>query len=55
LLIGDTILTLAGQQVVSLHDMDRLLTAEIIGKSMRLGVLRGEKLVELDIIPIQSG
>jgi S1-C subfamily serine protease len=54
LLIGDTILMLGGQQVVSMHDMDRLLTAEIIGKSVKLGVLRGEKLVELDIIPIQS-
>jgi S1-C subfamily serine protease len=54
LLIGDTILTVGGQQVVSLHDMDRLLTLDVIGKSMKLGVLRGEKLVELDIIPIQS-
>jgi S1-C subfamily serine protease len=55
LLIGDTILTLGGQQVVSMHDMDRLLASEIIGKSMKLRVLRGEKLVELDIIPTQSG
>jgi S1-C subfamily serine protease len=54
LLIGDTILTLDGRQVESLHDMDRLLTSEIIGKSMKASVLRGEKLVELDIIPIQS-
>jgi S1-C subfamily serine protease len=54
LLIGDTILTLGGQQVVSLHDMDRLLTLDVIGKSMKLGVLRGEKLADLDIIPIQS-
>jgi S1-C subfamily serine protease len=55
LLIGDTILTLGGQQITSLHDMDRLLTSEIIGKTMKLDVVRGEKLVELDIIPIQSG
>jgi S1-C subfamily serine protease len=54
LLIGDTILTLSGQQVLSLHDMDRLLTLGVIGKSMKVGVLGGEKLVELDIIPIES-
>jgi S1-C subfamily serine protease len=54
LLIGDTILTLGQQQVFTLHDMDRLLTLDVIGKSMKLGVLRGERLVELDIVPIQS-
>jgi S1-C subfamily serine protease len=54
LFIGYTILTLGGQQVLSLHDMDGILALDVIGKSMNVGVLGGEKLVELDIIPIQS-
>jgi serine protease Do len=55
LLIGDTILTVGGQRVTSLHDMDRLLSVDVVGKSMKIGVLRQEKLIELDITPIESG
>ena len=55
LLIGDIILMLDGRQVESLHDVDRLLKSEIIGKSVKIGILRGEKLADLDIVPVQSG
>jgi hypothetical protein len=34
--------------------MDGILALDVIGKSMNVGVLGGEKLVELDIIPIES-
>ena len=54
LLIGDTILTLDGKQIEGLHDVDRILNSEIIGRSVKLSVLRGEKLTEINIVPIQS-
>jgi serine protease Do len=51
LLIGDVVLNLDGKQVESLHDIERLLTQELIGKAVKLIVLRSEKLTELTIIP----
>lgn len=50
-LMGDVVLSLGGKQVGSLHDIDRLLTQELIGKEVKLIVLRSEKLTELTIIP----
>lgn len=51
LLIGDVVLSLDGNKVRSLHDIERLLTQELIGKAVKLAVLRSEKLTELTIIP----
>ena len=55
LLIGDTILSLGGQKVTSLHEIDRLLSEDVVGKSMKVAVLRQEKPIELDVTPIESG
>jgi serine protease Do len=51
LLIGDIVLSLDGSKVGSLHDIERLLTQELIGKAVKLAVLRSEKLTELTIVP----
>ncbi len=51
LLIGDVVLSLDGKQVESLHDIEQLLTQELIGKAVKLVVLRSEKLTELTIVP----
>lgn len=51
LLIGDVVLSLDGNKVGSLHDIERLLTQELIGKAVKLAVLRSEKLTELTIVP----
>ena len=50
LLIGDVVLSLDGNKVGSLHDIERLLTQELIGKAVKLAVLRSEKLTELTIV-----
>jgi S1-C subfamily serine protease len=51
LLIGDVVLSLDRNKVGSLHDIERLLTQELIGKAVKLAVLRSEKLTELTIVP----
>lgn len=51
LLIGDVVLSLDGNKVGSLHDIEWLLTQELIGKAVKLAVLRSEKLTELTIVP----
>jgi serine protease DegQ len=51
LLMGDVLLSLDEKQVGSLHDIDRVLTQELIGKATKLTLLRSEKLTELTIIP----
>lgn len=54
LLMGDVVLSLDGKTVGSLHDIDRLLTQELIGKSVILVLLRNEKLTELTIVPEEA-
>jgi S1-C subfamily serine protease len=51
LLIGDVVLSLDGNKVGSLYDIERLLTQELIGKAVKLAVLRSEKLTEPTIVP----
>jgi S1-C subfamily serine protease len=51
LLIGDVVLSLDGNKVGSLHDIERLLIQELIGKAVKLAVLRSEKLTDLTIVP----
>lgn len=51
LLMGDVILSLDGKTVENLHDVDQLLTQEIIGKEVKLVILRAEKITELTIAP----
>lgn len=51
LLIGDVITKFGNETVASIYDIDRLLAQEVIGKEVKLLVLRGEKLTELKITP----
>ncbi len=51
LLMGDVVLSLDGRFVGSLHDLEQLLTQELIGKAMNITLIRSEKLIELKIIP----
>jgi S1-C subfamily serine protease len=51
LLLGDVIIKFAKEPVNSLYDLEKLLTQEVIGKSIELTILRGEKLIELTITP----
>ena len=51
LLMGDVILSLDGKTIENLHDVDQLLTQEMIGKEAELVILRAEKITELTISP----
>src|ERR671934_23941 len=51
LLIGDVIVKFNKKPVNNVQDLNQLLTNEIIGKSIELSVLRGERLTEITIIP----
>ena len=51
LAMGDVIVKLNNQPVANFYDLPQLLTENIAGKKTTLSILRGEKLLELDIIP----
>jgi S1-C subfamily serine protease len=51
LTMGDVIVKLNEKPVTDFYDLPRLLNEDIIGKKTRLSILRGEKLVEIIIIP----
>jgi serine protease DegQ len=52
--IGDILLKLEGESVTDVHDLHRLLTDEVIGKSLTLGLLRGGKLAEVKVTPREA-
>jgi S1-C subfamily serine protease len=52
LLMGDIIARLEDQPITNIHDLRRqLLKQDIIGKSVKLVIIRGEKKIELSITP----
>ncbi|HYB68027.1 MAG TPA: trypsin-like peptidase domain-containing protein [Candidatus Acidoferrales bacterium] len=51
LAMGDVIVKFNESPVTSFYDLPRLLTENIIGKKTKLWILRGEKLMELTVIP----
>jgi S1-C subfamily serine protease len=51
LAMGDVILKFNENPVTSFYDLPRLLTEDVIGKKTKLSILRGEKLMELTVIP----
>ena len=51
---GDIIVKLADQTVRGIDDLHRLLTEERIGVATTLSVLRGVKLLEIDVTPAES-
>jgi S1-C subfamily serine protease len=51
LAMGDVIVKFNESPVTSFYDLPRLLTENVIGKKTKLSILRGEKLMELTVIP----
>jgi S1-C subfamily serine protease len=50
--MGDIIARLDDQPIMNIHDLRRqLLKQDIIGKSVKLVIIRGEKRIELSITP----
>ncbi len=54
LAMGDVIVKFDQKPIMSVYDLHRLLTEEVIGKPTKLSLLRGEKLTELTITPNES-
>jgi S1-C subfamily serine protease len=51
LAMGDVIVKFNENPVTSFYDLPTLLTENVIGKKTKLSILRGEKLMELTVIP----
>lgn len=51
LAMGDVIVKFNNQPVTTFYDLPQLLTESMAGKKMTLSILRGEKLLELAVIP----
>jgi S1-C subfamily serine protease len=51
LALGDIIVKFDEKPVTNVFDLPNLLTEEVIGKKTKLGILRGEKLINLTITP----
>jgi serine protease Do len=55
LLMGDIIVRLDDQPIRNIHDLRRqLLKHDVIGKSVKLAIIRGEKKIELSITPREA-
>ena len=50
--MGDVILSFNGKPVTDFYDLPRLLSEDVAGKKTTLNIIRGEKIVELTIIPV---
>jgi S1-C subfamily serine protease len=51
LTMGDVIVKFNEKPVTSFYDLPRLLADDVIGRKTKLSILRGEKLVEITIVP----
>jgi S1-C subfamily serine protease len=49
----DTILTVDGAPVEDVGELQRRMTAAAIGRTLHLRVLRGDRVVELDVVPVE--
>ena len=50
LAMGDVIVKFNGEPVLDFYDLPRLLTEDIVGKKVKLSILRGEKLIDFTVI-----
>ena len=50
---GDVVVSLDGAAIGTIDDLQRALGADAIGRRMTLEALRGNRLVELDVVPVQ--
>jgi serine protease Do len=51
LTMGDVIVKFNDKSVANFYDLPQLLTENLAGKNTKLSILRGEKLMELTVIP----
>jgi S1-C subfamily serine protease len=51
---GDVIVSLDGTPIADIDDLQRLLAGETIGRSLTLGVLRRDRIVQLDVTPVEG-
>jgi len=51
---GDTIISIGGQRVSGIDDLQRLLSSEWIGQRLDLTVVRGNAKLSLEIVPVES-
>ncbi len=54
LVVGDILVTFANSPITRHNDLYRLLTKDIIGKPIEIGILRAEKLVKLTVTPTED-
>lgn len=47
----DTILTFDGSPTIDAGDLQRLMGSDVIGRTIHLGILRGEDVSEVDVVP----
>ena len=53
--MGDIIVRLDDQPITNIHDLRRqLLRQDVIGKSVKLTIIRSEKKIELSITPSEA-
>lgn len=50
LAMGDVLVKFNGEPVLDFYDLPRLLTEDVVGKKVKLSILRGEKLIDLTVI-----
>jgi S1-C subfamily serine protease len=51
----DTIVALDGVSTEDAGDLQRLMRADMIGRGVRLGVLRGDEVLEVEVVPSELG
>lgn len=54
LMVGDIVVTFAKSPITGHHELYRLLTKDVIGKSTEMGILRAERLVKLTVTPTED-
>ncbi len=52
--MGDVIVAFNGKPVTRFYDLPRLLTENLIGKKTSVQILRGEKIVQLTVVPSEA-
>ena len=50
---GDIIFSFAGETIEGIDELHRLLTDELVGSEVKIGVIRGAQMLELGIIPLE--
>ena len=51
----DTILAVDGTPIASAGDLQRLMVSDAIGRPLRLPVLRGDKVLDVEVVPAELG